>query len=164
VRWELIRGPSLLLAAIATGLQAGVYYSFSCAVMPGLQLGDARTFIAAMQQINIAIINPWFMVTFLGAPLLAAIAGALQVSRGGTALALTAAGFVFTLATFVITVAINVPLNDALAAAGDPTQIVDPASVRDRFEASWVRWNTVRALTSTLSLGCLGWALVVSRA
>jgi uncharacterized membrane protein len=161
--WELIRGPSLLLAAIATGLQAGVYYSFSCAVMPGLRLGDARTFIAAMQQINIAIINPWFMVTFLGAPLLAAIAGALHVSRGGTALALTAAGFVFTLATFVITVAINVPLNDALAAAGDPTQIVDPASVRDRFEASWVRWNTVRALTSTLSLGCLGWALVVSR-
>jgi uncharacterized membrane protein len=54
-----------------------------------------------------------------------------------------------------------VPLNNELAAAGDPDHIADLAGVRERFEASWVRWNIARAVASTAAFGCLIWALVL---
>jgi uncharacterized membrane protein len=63
----------------------------------------------------------------------------------------------------VVTVAVHVPLNDAIKAAGDPGRIADLAAVRERFdEARWVGWNLVRALVTTGAFACLAWALVVS--
>ena len=72
------------------------------------------------------------------------------------------AALVLYLAVFVVTVGINVPLNDGIKAAGDPDRIADLAAVRERFdEARWVRWNLARALASTAAFGCLTWALVL---
>ena len=62
----------------------------------------------------------------------------------------------------MITLAINVPLNDQIKAAGSPDRIADLAAVRERFnEAKWVRWNLIRAVASTIGFGCLAWALVL---
>ena len=66
-----VRGPVLLVAALVAGLQAGTYFTWATGVMPGLAKVDDRTFVHAMQQMNIAIVNPVFIATFLGAPLLA---------------------------------------------------------------------------------------------
>ena len=52
---ELFRGGAL---AAATGLMAGLYYAYAYSVMLGLSMTDDRTFVSAMQQINVAIINP----------------------------------------------------------------------------------------------------------
>jgi len=42
----------------------------------------------------------------------------------------------------IITMAVNVPLNDALRVAGDPARIGDLAAVRQHFhEARWSAWN-----------------------
>lgn len=60
-----------------------------------------------------------------------------------------------------ITFAVNVPLNDELAVAGKPGYIAGPAAVRERFEATWVRWNLVRAVVSTAAFGCPAWALAL---
>lgn len=156
---DTTRTAVLVAAAIASGLQAGLYYGFSVGVMPGLARADGRTFVGAMQQINVAIVNPWFMLTFLGAPALAALAAALHLGRGGSAMVLTVAGSALALATSIVTVALNVPLNDALTAAGDPDRIADLAGVRAAFTDAWLRWNGVRTLTSTSALGCIAWAI-----
>ncbi len=37
------------------------------------------------------------------------------------------------------------PLNNGLAAAGEPGQIADRTAVRASFGAVWVRWNVLRA-------------------
>lgn len=160
--WEFARVASLVLATLAAGLQAGLYYAFSCAVMPGLGRGDDRTFVAVMQHINAAILNPWFMITFLGAPLLSAVAMVLHLGGGRAALTWVIIGFVLAAATVVITAVVNVPLNNALDAAGAPDRVADLAAVRAAFETTWVRWNTVRAVTSTGSLLALAGALVVT--
>src|SRR6186713_801850 len=55
-------------------------------------------------------------------------------------------GICFGAAVLVITFGVNVPLNDRLAAAGDPATLADPAAVRAAFEQTWVRWNVVRAV------------------
>ena len=61
--------------------------------------------------------------------------------------------------SLLIAAAVNVPLNNRLAAAGDPAKIADPAAVRERFEQAWVTWNIARTLAATAALACLGLAL-----
>jgi uncharacterized membrane protein len=56
----------------------------------------------------------------------------------------------------------NVPLNDALDAAGRIDEIKDLAAVREKFETKWVRLNALRTVTSTASLAALLWAAVRS--
>ncbi|MEU1040514.1 DUF1772 domain-containing protein [Streptomyces sp. NPDC005551] len=147
-------------AAVATGLSAGVFYIFACAVMPALARSDDRVFIEVMQNINEVIQNPVFFLSFLGAPLLTAVSAWQSRGRPGLRVWVAAALLAVVLA-LVVTVAANIPLNNGLADAGEPARIADPAAVREEFEDPWVAWNVVRALLSTLALGCLVRALVV---
>ncbi|WP_253770417.1 anthrone oxygenase family protein [Goodfellowiella coeruleoviolacea] len=159
---ETTRTATLVAATLAAGLLAGLFYAFTCAVMPGLRGSADRTFVDGMQRINAAILNPWFMLSFLGVLVLTAAAAVLQFSGGTRAvLVWVVAALVLAVATLVITGVVNVPLNNALAAAGPVDAIADLAEVRARFEAAWVRWNLVRTVTSTGAFGCLVWALVL---
>jgi uncharacterized membrane protein len=156
-----LRAISLLGAAMTMGLVAGVFALYAHTIMPGLKKTDDRTFVAAFQSIDRAIVNPWFMATaFVGALLFTAAAAAANL--GQDAFPWVAAALALYAVAFVITIAVNVPLNDAIKAAGDPARIDDVAAVRERFhEARWAAWNLVRVLTSIAAFGCLAWALVV---
>ncbi|MFH8792287.1 DUF1772 domain-containing protein [Streptomyces sp. NPDC017941] len=156
------RGDGVLLGAatVAMGLSAGAFYTFACAVMPGLARGPDRTYIEVMQHMNEAIENPVFFASFLGAPLLTA-AAAWRLRRSGTPCRWALAALFSYAVAFVLTVAVNIPLNERLAEAGDPARIGDPAAVRADFEDAWVAWNAVRALLSTLAVGFLVRALVL---
>lgn len=153
---DVLRDATLVAATVATGLVAGLFYAFSVSVMPGLSRAGDRTFVDAMQRINVAILNPGFFLSFLGAPVLTLTATALHL--GGSArpaLGLTAAALLLHGLVLVITMGVNVPLNNALVAAGPADQIIDLAGVREHYEARWVRWNIARAVASTAALGCL---------
>jgi uncharacterized membrane protein len=135
-------GMVLGLAMIATGLSAGLLYSYACSVLPGLGQTSDRTFIDAMQQINKAIQNPVFFASFFGALALTAVAAAQQRRLGpGAATRWTVAALALYALALLVTVGANVPLNDHLAAVGDPARIADPAAVRNHFQASWMAWN-----------------------
>jgi uncharacterized membrane protein len=153
---ELARTTSLIAAVITAGLNAGLFATFWFAVMPGLARTDDRTFVAAMQGINVAILNVWFGICFAGAGVFALVAVVLHL-RGGMVVVWVAAGVVFHLATVVITMRFNVPLNDQLAAGS----LADAALVRERFEDAWVRLNLYRVVTSLGAFGCLVGALVI---
>jgi len=144
------------------GLVAGVMGLYAHTIMPGLRTTNDRTFISAFQAMDRAILNPWFMASFFGALVLTALAAIPQfgADRRGV-LVWIGAAFVLYLAVVVITMAINVPLNDAIKAAGDPDHIADLAAVRRRFnEAGWAAWNLVRTVATTAAFGCLIAALV----
>lgn len=157
---ELLQAATLVVAAVTVGLMAGVFFGYAVAVMPGLGRTDDRTFVGAFQAIDRAIINPVFMAGFIGALLVTGLATAFHLGEDARpVLPWVASAFVLYLVTFIITVRVNVPLNDVIKAAGDPDRI-DLAAVRERFdEATWVRWNIVRAVLTTAALGCLAWAL-----
>lgn len=155
-------GMVLGLAMIATGLSAGLLYSYACSVLPGLGQTSDRTFIDAMQQINKAIQNPVFFASFFGALALTAVAAAQQRRLGpGAATRWTVAALALYALALLVTVAANVPLNDHLAAAGDPARIADPAAVRNHFQAPWMAWNIARTALATAALACLGRALLL---
>jgi uncharacterized membrane protein len=154
-----------VLATVSVGLMAGVFFAYAVAVMPGLARTTDKTFVGAFQAMDRAIINPLFLVVFVGALAITVIAAAVQLggeSRSAAPWILAAA--VLYLIVFVITVRVNVPLNDAIKAAGDPDQI-DAAAVREQFsESTWVRWNVIRTTLTTAALGCLAIALAVGQA
>ncbi len=159
---ETVREIVLVAAAVSMGLTAGVFGLYSHTVMPGLRRTDDRTFVGAFQALDRAIINPWFMLGgFLGALVLTGASAVLLAARGGAALSWTLVALVLYLIVFVITVAVNVPKNNALKAAGEPDEIADLAGARARFdEAAWSRWNLVRTLATTLAAICLAVALL----
>ncbi|MBC8090446.1 MAG: DUF1772 domain-containing protein [Pseudonocardia sp.] len=150
-----LRTATLLVATLTTGLAAGLFTTFSYAVMPGLARADDREFVEVMQRINVAILNPWFGVVFGGALLSTAVAAAFQVGR--PALRWTAGAVILYAIVLLVTFGVSVPLNNRLAAAG----AADPAVARAMFEAPWVRWNLVRAMASTASFACATTALLV---
>jgi uncharacterized membrane protein len=144
----------LLAATITAGLMAGLFYAFSVSVMPGLGRGDDKTFVEGMRGINVAIINGWFLLSFLGAPLLAGVAVILNLGSGAT-LWWTVAGFACLVGMIVLTGAVHIPMNNALMEGGDAY-----GKVREMFETRWVRWNILRTLVTIGGFASLVGALV----
>jgi uncharacterized membrane protein len=154
---------TLLVATLTMGLMAGVFGVYAHTIMRGLANTDDRTFVGAFQAIDRAIINPLFMLTFTGALVLTGVAAVLYLRDDDhSTLPWVAAAFGLYLAVCVITIAVHVPLNDDIKAAGDPDRIADLAAVRDAFhETRWIAWNVVRAVATTAAFVCLTWALVL---
>lgn len=150
-------GAALMAGTVTTGLAAGLFATFSYAVMPGLARTDDATFVRSMQGINVAILNGWFAISFGGALVFTAIAAGLHLSRDNrSALPWILAGLALYVAVLATTFVINVPLNERLDAA-----TTNFTAAREAFERSWVRWNHVRSVLNTAAFGCLCWALVL---
>ena len=160
---DVLQAAALLAATMTMGIGAGVFQLYNFAIMPGLGRTDDRTFVGAFQQIDTAIIGPWLFLWFFGGLGFTVLAAALHLGADErSALPWIGGALVLHLVIVVITMAINVPLNDKIKAAGDPGQIADLAAVRKRFhEVRWVGWNLFRAAASTVAFGCLAWALVL---
>ncbi len=157
---EALQGVALVAATITTGLVAGLLFAYAVSVMPALRQTDDRTFVEVIQRINVAIVNGWFLTCFVGALVFTVLAGLLHVGADSrSVLPWIVAAFVLYGAALVITGRVNVPLNNALATAGEPNRIPDLAAVREHFESAWVRWNIARTVAATAALGCLAWAL-----
>lgn len=155
----LMREAALVAATITTGLTAGLFYAFACSVLPGLSRTDDRTFVSAMQSINVAILNGWFALAFAGAPVTITLAALLRLDPAWRrALPWIVAALVLYGVVLFITFAVNVPLNNELGAAWRAGQ-GDLAAARERFEARWITWNIARAAACTAAFGCLTWAL-----
>lgn len=146
-------GGVLGAATVATGLAAEVFYVFACAVMPALARSDDRVYVEVVRDINDVIQNPVFLLSFMGALLLTGVAA--WQGRGRPYRRWVWAGLAAYALAFLVTVVVNIPLNDALAERGNP------AALREEFEDPWVAWNVVRAVLSTVALGCLARALLL---
>lgn len=137
-----------LFAALGCGLMAGVFFTFSVSVMKALARLSPGEGIAAMQSINVAIINPWFLAVFLGtaaACVLAVISSLLRWHDPG-AVYLLVGGMLYLVGSLLVTVVFNVPMNEALASVtpADP----DGASLWTSYLANWTVWNHIRAAAS----------------
>lgn len=133
-----------LVAALGCGLVAGIFFAFSNFVMKALARIHAGSGIAAMQSINVVVLNPLFLGLFIGTAaicLLLAIYSLLRWHSPGTAWVL-AGSALYIIGTFIVTIAFNVPRNEALARvdASHPEAI----RVWRNYVAGWTRWNHVR--------------------
>lgn len=133
-----------VLSLLSTGAVAGLFYAYWCSVMIALDRLRPEAAIRTMQTINVAIINPLFFATFMGTLALLPLAALAAWSSGAGASAgwLAAAFAVYAAGTFGVTIALNVPLNDALERLKDNSNA--PAADWRAFVDPWNRWNAVR--------------------
>jgi uncharacterized membrane protein len=154
-----MRTAALLAATLTTAMMAGFFHAYSFSVLPGLRGAPAAVLVETMQRINRAILNGWFFLLFAGAALFGAAAVTLVAIDGETGVLVPAvAGLVLYLAQLAVTARINIPLNNALDAAG----ATDPAAAREAFEKPWVRWNHARTALCTVAAASWCWALLES--
>ncbi|KJY28035.1 DUF1772 domain-containing protein [Streptomyces katrae] len=155
-------GPLLALSTVLIGLMAGLFFAFDVSVMPGLAAGDDRTYVTAMQHINAVIDgNGLFGGVFVLALLATAAAALVEYRKGRRGPAGWAgAAAVAYLAVLVITFAVNIPLNNELADAGDAAKMTGFAVV-DKFKGTWVTTNILRTLLCTAALTALTRALLL---
>lgn len=154
---------TLLTATLTTGLTAGVFGDWAHTIMPGLGTTDDGTYVGAFQALDRAILNPLFLIVFLGALLLSGLAAVLYLrATNRSPLPWITLAFGLYLAGFVITMAVHEPLNIVVRSAGDLGGIAEPAAVREAFqETRWIAWHLVRTAATTAAFGCLTWALVL---
>ncbi|HVU54232.1 MAG TPA: anthrone oxygenase family protein [Puia sp.] len=142
----------LFITITLVGLSAGVFFAWSCSVLPGLKLLAPREYILAFQSMNRAIQNPVFLLCFLGAGV--ALALATWMYRGDSVRCglLLAASVLYIVGVLGVTMAGNVPLNEALdkfdVGAATSEQM---ARQRELFEGAWMRlhnWRSVAAVVS----------------
>lgn len=140
-----------LLVCVGAGLVGGVFLAFSSFVMKALAGLPAGQGIAAMQRINVVVLNPLFLGVFFGTAVLSGMCVVAGFFPWGAArsLLLLAAGLIYLVGSFGVTVACNVPRNERLAAmAAESVQATEywPVYLRE-----WLRWNHVRTVASTVS-------------
>jgi uncharacterized membrane protein len=148
-----------LLACIGAGTVGGVFFAFSTFVMKALAQLPASQGVAAMQRINVVVLNRLFLGVFMGTAVLAAgcvVASVIPWSAPRSPL-LLAAGLLYVVGTFFVTVAFNVPRNERLArlnAESSEAAVYWPVYVRE-----WSMWNHLRTAASVASAACSAAAL-----
>ena len=137
----------LWLGALGCGVIAGLYFAFSAFIMTALsRVGPAGA--AAMNSINAVILQSAFMPLFFGttvASLALAVIAVLRWDEPGSMLMLIG-GLLYVVGMFIVTMAFNVPLNNALAAAASTT--AEGAAAWTRYLKDWTLWNHVRTIAS----------------
>ncbi|MBM3547103.1 MAG: DUF1772 domain-containing protein [Alphaproteobacteria bacterium] len=136
----------LFAGALGSGLIAGVFFAFSSFVMVALGRLPAAQGIAAMQSINIVVINRWFLGALLGTAAISLALLALSLARWGDGAAVwgLAGSVLYLVGTIGVTRRFNIPLNDALAAV-EPAS-AEGAAVWARYLVEWTNWNTLRTV------------------
>lgn len=152
----------LVITLLLTSLLAGVFFAFSVAVNGGLARLEDRQYLLAMKHINKVILNPLFMVTFMGPVVLLPLVMFLYGGIGTLSFWLYGIATVAYIGTFLITAAGNVPLNDRLEKFSvddaDRTQI---ASMRATYEGPWNRLHTVRTVLAIMSVTVFAFAMLL---
>lgn len=146
-------------AALGSGLMAGAFFAFSSFVMRALGRLPSEQGIAAIQSINIVVLNPVFLGVFLGTTATSGVLAIASLIDPHSARAgwLLAGSLSYLLGTFVVTIACNVPLNNSLAAVGASTS--EATRVWRRYLTHWTAWNHVRTVAPLLALACFMAAL-----
>lgn len=160
---SLLSAPCLFVSLLLSAMIAGFFYAYSVDVMPGLDQMDPAEAIRAMQQINIAVRNPVFFVTFFITPVAAIVTALLLYlsDSKSAALAMIGAAAVYLLAAFLPTATINVPMNEVLALQDTSEAGGNLAGIWQTYSARWTFWNTLRTVASSIAVLLAGAAIAL---
>jgi len=148
------------VAIMGAGLVTGLLFAFSNCVLQSLaDLPDDKGMFA-MQRINERIINPLFIVLFMGTPALCVVIAISSLSGFNEpgALLKLAGAIAYIAGPFGITVLFNVPLNNQLAAA----ELSAASEVWPSYRQQWQRWNHRRTFIGAAAIVLLAAGLGAS--
>lgn len=145
-----------VLSAVGCGVIAGVFFAFSTSVMRSLAKLPHPHGLRAMQYINVVILNPLFLGSFLGTGISCLFLFLLTILGGGKETPgspwIFAGSVLHLLGSFLVTVVCNVPWNNQLARVEPETHASE--LVWRRYLSVWTRWNHVRTAASLAAAVC----------
>jgi len=151
--------PFVLCSLMLCGALFGFFYAWVCSTMWGLDAADPRVAIAAMQAMNASVRNAVFAPAFFGTPLVLAVTTILLFFNHERPAAawFGAATLVVGLLGVVLTMAVNVPMNEALALLTVPDDIAAAQQIWADYSGDWQFWNQMRTIATgagLLFIGC----------
>ena len=146
--------PAVVAASLFPAAIFGFFYAWSCSVMWGLDTVDPRAAIEAMQGVNREIRNAAFAPAFFGTPMALAATAALaaMARQRPAAVLLGLAAIVYLLGAMLLTIMINVPMNEALGTIAIPADVDAARELWRRYSSEWTFWNHVRTGFSALAV------------
>ena len=143
----LVTGTAALMGSALIG---GVFFAFSSFIMKALARLPSSEGIAAMQSINVVVINPSFLSAFMGTAMLSLGIVVLTPGSSDISAMLFLAGAIFYLVgTFLVTMLGNVPLNNQLAAVLATDHSAN--EVWKNYLDRWVMWNHIRTVAAMVA-------------
>ena len=136
----------ILLSLTLSAAIFGFFYAWVCSTMWGLDAADPRVAIGAMQAMNASVRNAVFAPAFFGTPFVLAAAAALLLMRRQqhSAAAFAAAAILYLCLGLTLTIAVNVPMNEALAAIDIPDDVESARAIWQDYSGPWQFWNQIR--------------------
>ena len=143
-----------LAGVVLAGAIFGFFYAWVCSTMWGLDDADPRVAINAMQAMNASVRNAVFFPAFFLTPVVLGAASIL-LHRSGRRQAARWFGLgaaTYLLGGLVLTMVINVPMNEDLAHHTGVLTEPDAARIWADYSGPWQFWNTARTLASGTAL------------
>jgi uncharacterized membrane protein len=147
---RILQGATIA-SAVGALMVAGVFFAFSNFVMPALARLPGAQGVTAMNAINITVVNAWFITLLFGTAILGTVLTAMSFTRAPNSdgWLLLAATAIYAIGCIVVTMAFNVPLNEAIASNSGTSLIA--IERWNLYISDWTRWNTIRATASCAS-------------
>jgi uncharacterized membrane protein len=148
----------IFVASMGGGIVGGIFYAFSSFVMSALGRIPHAHGIEAMNSINVTVINPIFMLVFMGTALLSLVLGGASLFWWDhtSAKLILLASLLYFVGCFGTTMLFNVPLNNQLAAV-EPAQ---SSALWMHYQQVWTAWNHVRTAAAIASSALFTLALI----
>lgn len=155
----------LLASILFTGMTAGLCFTWSNAVTPGIGRLDDLPFLQSFQAMNRAIINQFFLLVFFSPTLLLWVNVFLHRHANPKVFwLLMLAAVLFFCGVGLVTIFGNVPLNELLEATLlEELSATELKNLRTKFEGPWNRWHLKRTITSFIAFSLLLMVLIYIR-
>ncbi len=142
---------AVVVALLGAALIGGVFFAFSSFIMKALGRVPSAEGIAAMQSINVVVLNPSFLGAFMGTAAVSLLVAVLAAADFGTAASgfFWAGSLLYLLGTFFVTAFGNVPLNNRLADVAATDEVA--RALWTHYLDRWTMLNTIRTVAALLA-------------
>lgn len=144
----------LASAILLSGLMAGVFFTWSNAVKPGIGKLSDLEYLRALQSMNRVILNKAFIGIFLGSIIAVALVPVFHFKLFPNNIFWM---FILALVTYWVgvfgtTVFGNIPLNEILDKVNlESINLEEITALRTRIEVKWNKLNLIRSISSGIT-------------
>ena len=144
----------LAIAILFTGLMAGIFFTWSNAVKPGIGKLSDLEYLTALQSMNRVILNNTFKLVFIGAVIAVAFVPIFYFNLYPKNIfwLFISALIIYWFGAFGVTIFGNIPLNEILDKCNlESMTLSEIKALRTSIEAKWNNLNLIRSVSSFIT-------------
>ena len=155
----------LVFAIFLTGIMAGIFFTWSNAVKPGIGKLSDLEYLNALQSMNRVILNGAFLIVFVGAIIAVALVPLFHFHLYPKNIfwLFICILLIYWVGVFGVTVFGNIPLNEILDKTNLETITLEEIkALRSTIENKWNNFNLIRSISSGITFLLLIFSILLS--